>query len=74
MDLMPPPEARVIPLGEPIEGGDALFEGSLADARQFLSGLTLGQRDAVSIWTPGHVFAAAELAAEAPGHEHDPEC
>jgi len=73
MDLMPPPEARVIPLGEPIEGGEVLFEGMLADARRFLDGLTPAQRDAVSIWTPGHVFTAAELAAETPGHEHDPE-
>jgi len=72
MDLMPPPEARVIPLGQPIDQGEALFEGSLDEARRFVTELTPAQRDAVAIWTPGHVFTAAEFAAETPGHEHQP--
>jgi len=72
MDLMPPPGARVIPLGQPIDEAEALFEGALDEARRFVADLTPAQRDAVAIWTPGHVFTAAELAAETPGHEHDP--
>lgn len=71
-DLNPPEEARVIPDGEPIEGGAALFEGTLEDARKFVRGLDADQRKEVSVWTPGHVFSVAELLAERPGREHDP--
>lgn len=70
-DLDPPATARVIPLGEPIEGGEALFEGSLPDARAFVAQLTVAERADVSVWTPGHIFGADELLAEQPGHEHD---
>jgi hypothetical protein len=70
--LDPPAEARIIPLGEPIEGGQTIFEGSLIDAHAFLESLSPDQRGEVAIWTPGHVFTAAEFAAERPGHEHDP--
>ena len=70
-DPRPPDEARILPIGEPIEGGDALFEGTLAGAREFLLGLAEEERARVSIWTPGHIFGARELLAERPGHEHD---
>jgi hypothetical protein len=68
MDLMPLPQARVIPLGEPIEGGAPLFEGALVDARRFLENMTSAERDAVSIRTPEHLLTTAAV----PGHEHHP--
>lgn len=70
MDGDPPVEARVIPLGEPIEGGQAIFEGSLVQTRRFIADLSDEERAAVSIWTPGHVWTAAELEAQPPGAEH----
>ena len=70
MDADPPVEARVIPIGERIEGGQAIFEGSLLNARQFIATLSGGERAAVSIWTPGHVWTVAELEAQPPGTEH----
>lgn len=63
--------ARIIPIGEPIEGGAVLFEGTIEGARRYLLELSEAARREVSIWTPGHIFSAAELAAERPGHEHD---
>lgn len=71
METDPPPEARVIPLGEPIEGGEAIFAGSLAHARQFIAALSPAERAAISIWTPGHIWTVAELEAQPPGSEHD---
>jgi len=60
-----PPRARVIPLGEPIEGGNALIEGSPAEVRDWLAAASAAQRAEVSVWTRGHIWPAAEfLAAE----------
>jgi hypothetical protein len=67
------PEARVVPNGEPIEDGAALFEGSLVSVREFIANLSPEERESVSIWTPGHIFTVEELEAEISGHEHDPE-
>ena len=72
-DLEPAPEARVLINGEPVAGGAALFAGSLPAARQFVTELSPAQQAEVSVWTPGHVFTVAELLAEPPGHEHDPQ-
>ena len=57
------PRARVIPLGEPIEGGNALVEGSPAEVRDWLSAATTAQRAEVSVWTRGHIWSAEEFLA-----------
>lgn len=57
----------MIQLGEPIDGGETSVKGGLANARDFRAALSPSEREAVSVWTPGHGFAAAEV----PGHEHD---
>jgi hypothetical protein len=61
MDLEPQPEARVIVNGEPVEGADPLFVGSLEEVRAFVSGMTPEQRAEVSIFTPDRVFRPDEL-------------
>ncbi len=66
------PEVRLIPLGEPVVGGLAIFEGSSAGARSVLSGLSPEDRAELSVWTRGHIFTPGEFEAEQPGHEHDP--
>ena len=61
-----PPQARVIPLGEPIEGGLALLEGSAAEVRDWLTTATAAQRREVSVWTRGHIWSADEFLAATP--------
>ena len=65
-------EAMIIPIGAPIELGFATFEGSLAEARSRVRAMSHAERAEIAIWTPGHIFTAADLLAEVPGHEHDP--
>ena len=48
------------------------FEGPLSEARQIVATMPIAEREHIAIWTPGHIFTAGELLAEAPGHEHDP--
>ncbi len=71
-DRSPQPDVRLIPLGQPIEGGDAIFEGSSAEARQILRAMSAEARAEIAVWTLGHVFTPQEFEAEQPGHEHDP--
>ena len=71
-DLSPPAEVRLIPLGEPVIGGDSIFEGSSSEARRMLREMTADQRAEISVWTLGHIFTPQEFEAEQPGHEHDP--
>ena len=65
-------EAMILPLGLPMESEHATFEGSLSEARQIVTAMTIAEREHIAIWTPGHIFTAGELLAEVPGHEHDP--
>jgi hypothetical protein len=60
-DLSPPPQARVIPIGEPVEGGIAVFEGSVDGAIDFLRGCSPEQREEVSVWTNGHMWSVDEF-------------
>ena len=61
MDLEPEPEARVVVNGEPVEGVDPLFVGSLEDARAFVLALTPDEQAEVSIFTPDRVIGPDEL-------------
>lgn len=61
MDIEPPPEARVIVNGEPVEGADPLFLGSFDDAREFVLALPPEQRSEVSLFTPDRVYRPDEL-------------
>lgn len=54
------PEARVIVIGTPVEENDALFEGSLADARDFVRALPPEERADVSIFTEGRIYGSDE--------------
>ena len=65
-------EAMIVPLGAPMELGFATFEGTLAEARSRVRAMSEADRKEVAIWTPGHIFTAADLLAEVSGHEHDP--
>lgn len=65
-------EAMILPLGLPMASEHATFEGSLAEARERVIAMPVAEREHIAIWTPGHIFTAGELLAEAPGHEHDP--
>ena len=60
MDDDPQPEARVIIIGTPVEENDALFTGSLADARAFVRALPATRRAEVSIFTEGRVYGPDE--------------
>lgn len=61
LDLEPAPEARVIVNGEPVEGADPLFVGTLEEARAYVAMLTPEQRADISIFTPDRVYRPAEL-------------
>ncbi|UAK24598.1 hypothetical protein [Sphingomonas nostoxanthinifaciens] len=61
MDLEPPPEARVIVNGEPVEGVDPLFVGTFEEAREFMLSLPPEQQSEVSLFTPDRIYAAADL-------------
>jgi hypothetical protein len=63
-DLSPPPQARVIPIGEPVEGGIAVFEGSVEGAIAFLADCSADQRADVSVWTDGHMWSVEEFLAK----------
>ena len=65
-------EAMILPLGRPMEREHATFEGTLLEARKIVATMTIAEQAHIAIWTPGHIFTAGELLAEAPGHEHDP--
>jgi hypothetical protein len=65
-------EVRLIPLGEPVIGGATIFEGSSAEAREVLRGMSAAERRELSVWTLGHIFTPEQFEAERPGHEHDP--
>ena len=54
------PEARVIIIGTPVDDNDALFVGSLEDAREFVRLLPDEQRAEVSIVTEGRVYGPDE--------------
>lgn len=54
------PEARVIVVGTPVKDNDALFEGSLADAREFVRALPPQERAEVSIFTEGRIYGPDE--------------
>ena len=60
MEDDPQPEARVIIIGTPVGDNDALFVGSLEDARAFVRALPPGQRAEVSIFTEGRVYGPDE--------------
>ena len=62
---------REKPTTSPIDG-PALFEGTIDAARRYVAEMNEDEQETIAIWTPGHVFDAAELTAEQPGHEHDP--
>jgi hypothetical protein len=61
LDPSPPVEAHVIVNGEPVEGLDPLFIGSLEDARIFVQELTPEERGEGSIFTPGRIYRHDEL-------------
>jgi hypothetical protein len=61
IDLEPQPEARVVVNGEPVEGVDPLFLGSLEEAKAFVGNLSPEQRSEVSIFTAGRVYNPAEI-------------
>lgn len=64
MDLEPRPEARVIVNGEPVEGVDPLFVGTLESAMAFVAALDPGQRAEVSIFTEDRVYDGREITPE----------
>lgn len=65
-------EAMIVPLGAPMDARCALFVGALQEAREIVAAMSPGQATEIAIWTPGHIFTAAQLLAEPAGHEHDP--
>ena len=65
MDLEPQPEARVIVNGEPVEGVDPLFVGTLEAARAFVAALDPAERAEVSIFTEDRVYDGREIPPQA---------
>jgi hypothetical protein len=61
LDLEPESEARVIVNGEPVEGVDPLFIGTLDQARDFVRQLSPEQQAEVSVFTPDRVYRPDEL-------------
>ena len=65
MDLEPTIEARVIVNGEPVEGVDPLFVGSLDEAKAYVANLDAEQRAEVSIFTAGAVIDGRDVGGVA---------
>lgn len=63
LDTEPSPQARVVVSGEPVEGSDPLFVGSLDAAREFVAGLSNAQRAEIAIWTEDQVYSPDSLGA-----------
>ena len=61
MDLETPSEARVIVNGEPVQGVDPLFLGTLEEARAFVAELDPDQRREVSIFTEDAIYAGSDI-------------
>ena len=61
MDPTDEPEARVVVVGDPVEDGDALFVGSLEDAKAFVHALPPAERKNVAIVTEGRIYDPREV-------------
>lgn len=59
-----PPHARIIPVGEPVEGGIALFDGPAEDAAAFLAKCAPADLAELSVWTRGRIWSPDEFLAE----------
>lgn len=54
-------EARVVAIGDPVEGDDALFVGPLEDAVAFVHALPPAEQAEVAIVTEGRVYDPREV-------------
>lgn len=61
MELGGEAEARVVVIGEGVDQNEALFMGSLQDAKEFVRTLSPGQQAEVAIVTEGRVYDPREI-------------
>jgi len=57
------PEARVVAIGEDVEGLDPISVGSLADCAMTISEMAPDQQAGVCIWTEQRIYTAEEALA-----------
>lgn len=61
VDLQEEPQARVVVVGEAVDENEALFIGTLDEAKGFVLQLPAQQRAEVAIVTDGRIFDPREL-------------
>lgn len=66
MDTEASPQARIVALGEPVEGADPLFTGTLHAALEEAWRHDADWLANVAIWTEDRVYGAAEIEAMRP--------
>lgn len=63
MDNEPSPEARIIALGEPVEGAEPLYTGTLHAMLEEALRHDAAWLANVAIWTEDRVYGAADIEA-----------
>jgi hypothetical protein len=61
MDLNGPDEARVVVVGEPVDDNEALFSGTLEDAKDYVRRLDPDTRAGLAIVTEGRIYDPREI-------------
>jgi hypothetical protein len=54
-------EARVVVVGEPVDGNEALFSGTLEDAKAYVRRLPAETQAGLAIVTPGRIYDPREI-------------
>ncbi len=68
MDLEPSPQARIIAIGEPVEGADPLHIGSLHAMLEEAWRHDAAWLAEIVIWTEDRVYGAAEIESMRPAN------
>ena len=62
-DLNPPEQARLIAIGEPVDGADPLFVGSFEACLEEAWSQDADARAQICIWTDARVYGPQEIEA-----------
>ena len=66
MDVEPLPEARIVAIGEPVQGVDPLYTGTLHAMLEEAWRHDAAWRAEIVIWTEDRVYGAADIEALRP--------
>ncbi len=70
MDVEPAPEARIVAIGEPVEGGEALHTGTLHAMLELAWSHDARWLHEIVIWTEDRIYGQADIEALRPANGH----